>query len=305
MIQKLNIRKTLAQLKAIKMNNQEKEALVNEIAKSFELDSKEKLGERLESFYLVGSYAFGKISLDRPDINFLLIFKDRATSDNFLTLAEILRDVIKNFKEKALVRPEFRPFKSIYPKFRRDYEVLLNPIIMNMADKDLPVPFNYPKYFLEGIKNSRRLLFGEDVLADIEIGEITRQHIQEWMMRDILFCEIPLARAPVQYDEDEYDLFFNEVLSAAKIFVSWGIEIAMSDEELAEKKYVYYIEDKEKMVEFYKERYGEDVAQMVEKVLDARKNYLKYRNDEKKVEEMFGIALNLAGVLKGKLFGKF
>lgn len=59
----------------------------------------------------------------------------------------------------------------------------------------------------------------------------------------------------LSHDEDEYDLFFNEVLTTAKNFVSLGVEIAMSDEELAENKYVYYVENKEKLVDFYKERY--------------------------------------------------
>jgi predicted nucleotidyltransferase len=284
------------------MDNKERKNIVDNVAKSFEADCKEKLGERLEGFYLVGSYAFDKISLDRPDINFLLIFKERADADDFLVLADILRKIINEFKDEVLLRPDFRPFKSIYPKFRRDYEITINPIIMNMADKNLPAPFAYPKYFTEGIKNSRKLLLGNDVLNGVEIGKVTRQDIQEWMIRDILFQEIPLARAPVQYDEDEYDLFFNEVLTAAKNFVSWGIEIAMSDEELAEKMYVYYVENKEKLVEFYKERYGEDVSQMVEKVLDARKNYLKYKTDKEMVKGMFRIALGLAGVLKYKLF---
>jgi len=284
------------------MNDQEKRILVDKVADDFELGCKEKLGERLEGLYLIGSYAFGKISLDRPDINFLLIFKERASADDFLILADILRKMIKELKDKVLLRPDFRPFRSIYPKFKRDYEITINPIVMNMVDKDLPAPFAYPKYFVEGIKNSRKLLFGNDILEDVKISKVTRQDIQDWMIRDILFQEIPLARAPVQYDEDEYDLFFNEILTAAKNFVSWGVEIAMSDEELAENKYVYYVENKEKIVDFYKERYGEGTSQMVEKVLDARNNYLKYKTDKEMVKNMFRIALGLAGNLKYKLF---
>ncbi|MBA7577514.1 hypothetical protein ES708_19367 [subsurface metagenome] len=106
----------------------------------------------------------------------------------------------------------------------------------------------------------------------------------------------------MSHDEDEYDLFFNEVLTTAKNFVSWGVEIAMSDEELAENKYVYYVENKEKLVDFYKERYGEGASQMVEKVLDVRNNYLKYKTDREMVKNMFRIALGLAGNLKYKLF---
>ena len=284
------------------MNKNEKKEIIDDVAETFEKDCKKEIGERLEALYRVGSYALHKISFERPDINFLLVFKDKGTPDDFLRLADILRKLIKKYKDKVLIRPDFRPFKSIYPKFRRDYEITINTIIMNTAERNFPVPFNYPKYFLEAIKNSRQLVFGNDILEDVKIGKTTRQHVQEWMIRDILFCELPLARSPVQYDEDEYDLFFNEVFSIAKALCTFGIEAAMSDKELAEKKYVDYIVNKEKMVNFYEKRYSKDSAQMVEKVLDAGENYLKYKNNKEEVKKIFRIALNLAELLKGKLF---
>ena len=37
---------------------------------------KKRLGKKLESVYLVGSYTQGKISSSRPDINWLLIHKE-------------------------------------------------------------------------------------------------------------------------------------------------------------------------------------------------------------------------------------
>jgi len=281
---------------------QQKSALVTEVAKAFEDKITKTFSKKLESFYLVGSYASGKHALERPDINYLLIFKGKASPDDFLAMADVLRKVVEQFKDKVLVRPEFRPFKCIYPKFRREYTILLNPIIMNMAEKDMPSPFAFPKWFTEGIKKSRTLIFGSDALAKVEIPSITRQDVREWMLRDILFQELPLQRAPVQYDEDEWDLFAGEVLTAEKNMATWGVEIAMSDEELAEKKYLHYVENKGEMIEFYKKRYGEHTAEMVRKILAARENYLKYQGNKEEVKEMFRIALNLADILKQKLF---
>lgn len=284
------------------MKENEKKEIIDDVAETFEKVCKKEMGERLEALYRVGSYALHKISLERPDINFLLVFKGKGTPDDFLGLADILRKLIEKYKDKVLIRPDFRPFKSIYPKFRRDYEITINIIIMNAAERNFPVPFNYPKYFLETVKNSRQLVFGNDILEDVKIGKITRHHVQEWMIRDILFCELSLARTPVQYDEDEYDLFFNEIISIAKALCTFGIEAAMSDKELAEKKYVDYIVNKEKMVDFYRKRYSKDAAQMVEKVIDAEKNYFKYKNNKKEVKRIFRIALNLAELLKERLF---
>ena len=51
------------------MSDEEKTDLVNSIAKSYETKCIETLGNDLEGFYVFGSYAFGKISLDIPDIN--------------------------------------------------------------------------------------------------------------------------------------------------------------------------------------------------------------------------------------------
>ncbi len=283
------------------MNDNEKMALVSEVTKSFEDLCKKELENRLNSLYIVGSYAFGKISLDRSDVNFLLILKEKATSEDYLIIGKICRKVVKKFQDKCSVRIEFRPFRYIYPKIKRDYDVFLNPIIQSVEEiKNRGCIFN--KWFTEGMKNANKLLYGEDFLKTIEVGEITKQDVFQGALFDLAFFTIPLLRAPAQYDEDEQDLLFNEALTNGKNMCYLGIEVAMTEEELSSKAYTNYIRNKETIADFYRERYGEDAAEIVKKIFDAREHYLTYKRDAKKAIEIFDAALKIGEIIQYKLF---
>jgi predicted nucleotidyltransferase len=285
------------------MNEKDKRKNIEEVANYFKNKCSNKLKNRLASFYFVGSYAFGKISLDRPDINFLFIFKGKIEPKDLLKLGEICRDTIKKFKDKLSVRVEFRPFRYIYPKFKKEYNVFLNPITISEVDiKTTGVIFQ--KWFTEGLKSANKLIIGEDILSKIETSPITHEDLLKGAMMDLLFFKLPLERAPTQYDEDEYELLFNEALSNAKNIAYTGVEVAMSDEELKNKKYIELIQNKEKMVEFYNERYGKELAKKVEIILNSRLSFLTHKNDKKKAEEIFSIALELVDAVMFKLFSR-
>ncbi|MCK4634253.1 MAG: hypothetical protein KAT37_00085 [Candidatus Aenigmarchaeota archaeon] len=282
------------------MENEEKTALVEEVAKGFESKCKDKLGERLESLYITGSYAFGKISLDRPDVNFLLIIKERTSPQDYLLIGEICREIVKDFEDRCSVRLEFRPFRFINPKTKSDCEIFLNPIIQSVEEiKNRGCIFN--KWFTEGLKSANKLLYGKDFLKTLEVGEITKEDIFHGALFDLAFFTIPLSRAPAQYGKEDSDLLFNEALTSGKMMCYLGIEIAMTEEELAKKEYTNYIKNKETIADFYKERYGEEAAELVNKIFDARENYLTYKNERKKAEEIFDAALRMAGMIQHKL----
>ncbi len=284
-----------------RMNEKESKKLVDNVANFFKESCTKILKDKLESFYFVGSYALNKISLDRPDINFLLVFKEKPNAEDFLNLGDICRETVKNFKNDCLVRIEFRPFRYIYPKFKKDFEIFINPIIMNMKDKDSDTPFNYPKYFLEGIKSSRKIIFGNDVLKDIEIV-LTKRDFFPAAIFDLIMFESQLSRAPAQFDENEFDLLFNESVVCGKFAAILGVEIAMNEEELKQKEFLKYIHDKEEMIEFYKNRYDENTANNVKFILEARLNYLKYKDDKEKTKKLFRNALEIIDRVKLRLF---
>ena len=277
--------------------------LVDAVASTFAEFCKEKLGKRLESLYVTGSYAFNKISLDRPDINFLLILKGRATPDDYLTHGEICHQIIDRFNGDCSIRIEFRPFRYLYPKVRREYDVFLNPILISVDEiRDMGCIFT--KWFTEGLKSSNKLLYGNDFLSTIETEEITMQDLFKGAMFDLPFFMIPLTRAPAQYDESDTDLLFNEALVNGKMMSYLGMELALTEKELRNKVFVKYIQNKETIVSFYKERYGAHTGSLVSKIYEARKNYLKYKNDPERAKEIFKAALQLGEAIQRKLFSR-
>jgi hypothetical protein len=279
-----------------------KVALVSDVASRFEKTCVDELRDRLESLYVVGSYAFGRISLDRPDLNFLLIFKGNTTAQDYLKIGKICRKMIDSFKDACSIRIEFRPFRFLYPKIRRDFDVFLNPIIFS-TDEIRTRGIIFSKWFTEGMKSGNKLLYGSDPLNAINVSPITHQDLLQVVPTfDVPFETIPLTRAPAQYDEDESDLLLNEALTNAKDLSYLGVEIAMTDEELKDKKYIQYIQNKELMTEFYAERYDQDTTKLVETIIDTRENYLKYKADSRKAEEMLAVALKMADAILRKLF---
>ncbi|MBP1732090.1 MAG: hypothetical protein H6Q55_2519 [Deltaproteobacteria bacterium] len=121
-----------------------KREIVDSIARFYEKKCEEKIGADLEALYLFGSYAFGKISLFIPDINYFLLLKERVSPDVFLKHADILREVCNEFKGVATVMPEFRPNRYVYPTTKgADFDVTLCTQYARMEDRHGPVPFGW------------------------------------------------------------------------------------------------------------------------------------------------------------------
>jgi hypothetical protein len=280
--------------------NDDKRMLVDEVFMSFTDFCRKELGARIESLYSVGSYAFGKISIERPDLNFLIVLKQDAVPQDYLALGHVCQRMSNVFQGKCGIRVEFRPFRYIYPKTRADYDIFLNPIVTSVGEvRARGVIFN--KYFTHGMKGANKLIAGADFLSELHVSKLTRQDIIQGALFDLPFLTIPLTRAPAQYDENEYDLLFNEALKSGQETCSVGLEVAMSDSELEKQEFLKYIENKEMIPEFYRTRYGEGAADIVAKIYDAREHYLEYKGDKKRAEEMFGYALQISGIVWGKL----
>ena len=82
------------------VNKKDIDRLVNFINEEI----KTKLGEKLDSIYLIGSYTQGKITTSRPDINWLLIHKDPVEDNSRWILGEILTKTIDAFIKVFTVR---------------------------------------------------------------------------------------------------------------------------------------------------------------------------------------------------------
>lgn len=265
----------------------EKEKIDNVVNYLIEI-LKKKLGMRLESINLIGSYALGKVSLDRPDVNLILFFKGWATAEDYIEFGKILYEVVNKFKDEFSVRLEFRPFRFVYPIVRGKLELFINPLLLNTAEKDRN--FNLDPQFLDGAKATRKVVYGTDVLGDMEF-EITKENVRKGITFLFPMIKIQLDRAPLVYDiNKDPDLLFNEALAQGKLMSYHAVEIAMSDEDLKEKKYAELIADKAKLLQFIKERYDEDTANALDTILKARENYSAWKNDKNKAIDVYKAA---------------
>lgn len=276
--------------------------LVSNIAASFEKKIKSRLSSRLKSFYIVGSFAFGKISKQRPDINFLLIFDGFTSPNDYLTIGEICKELENEFAKIATLKIEFRPFRFIKPKYSNDFEVSINPIIISTGEIQAMSGVIFNKWFTQGLISYNKLLLGDDFLKSLKVENITRKDLVKGAMFDLMFFSIPLSRAPAQYNKKETNLLLNESLANAKNIAYLGIEAAMTDEELKNKEYLSYIKNKESIASFYEKRYGKDVGKMVRRIFQVRSEYQSLKNNPKVAKEMFSIALKLANVVREKIF---
>lgn len=281
------------------MNNK---GLVEKVATSFEQAVNQKLSKRLKSFYIVGSYAFGKVSEQRPDVNFLLIFNNFISPEDYLAIGEICRNLEDKYAKKATIKIEFRPFRYIKPRYKNDFEISINPIIISTGEIKAMGGVIFNKWFTQGLKSTNKLLSGDDYLSQLKVDKISREDLKKGAAFDLAFFSLPVSRAPAQYTKSESNLLLNESLVNAKNIAYFGIEAAMNDKELAQKDYVKYMQNKDKMVAFYAKRYGKDAARMVERVLRVRNQYLKFKNDPKVAQEIFSIALTLANIVRAKVY---
>lgn len=79
----------------------------------------------------------------------------------------------------------------------------------------------------------------------------------------------------------------------------------MKPSELHAMKYLEYIEDKQKVADFYRQRYSRGAVQMVEMVLFVRANYQSIKSDSQIASQMFHTALALGEVVQQKFFENY
>ncbi len=263
---------------------------------------KKKLGNRLESVYLVGSYTKGKLSLSRPDINWLLVHKEPVQDDSRWKLGEILTEAIDKFINDFVVRSELRPFKFSYP-LKRGEDVFVNISIVSSASSSDEFKRRnsfIPEYVFEGFKSSRKLVFGKDVLKDI-VFQVSKKAIHADAMGKIISHKVQLDRIPLGYHLNrDVDLIFNESLSHGKNLLYFGVELLMSDEELKEKKFLKVFHDREKLLELYKTRFPE-AAELAQKILVAKEHFEDWKYDPKKAKEVYLTASSFSTLLFRKI----
>ncbi|MCC6473660.1 MAG: hypothetical protein IT514_07945 [Burkholderiales bacterium] len=276
--------------------------IVESVAGAYAKHCQEKLSGYLEALYLFGSHAFGKTSQDIPDINYLLLLKEGVPPDVFLDNAGILRQVCHEFSDVATVLPEFRPNRYVYPVIKGgDLDITLCTQYARMEDRHGPVPFGWG-WVLEALLQTRKLVFGRDALAEVRQPPPSRDYIRTFFPATFSHIWLPLERAPFQYRlPEESRLLMHEAHKVAQMAaIGFGVPLALSDEELAQKKWLEFVSNKDALVAFYEHRYDAATAGKVALMLRVRERWRELRNDPDTALEMYRAAVGLCSRLKAK-----
>lgn len=275
---------------------------MDDMVDEFLQDLRTSIGDHIRSLCVVGSYVLKRVSKSHPDVNIFLCLKHDAPSEVYLRIGEILTKTIRNYSDYFTVRPDFRPYRFPYPLDKGKPEVFLNLIIVDDAEVTGDFPFGLPKNFLNGIKQSRRLEFGEDILRDMDLS-FDRKYLLKMAYQYIDIFSFQLVRIPLSFDIDrDFDQILNESMICGKMLAYLGVELAQSDKELASGEHARYIEDKRRMIDFYRLRYGKNAADAVKFILEARDNYDRWKRSKEKALKTFGNAVEISRILKAKLY---
>ncbi len=265
--------------------------LVDRIASDFSEQVVESLAERLASLMIVGSYARGRIAPQRPDLNYALVWKERGAADDYLVLGNVLSSLIAKYLDEAVIRPEFRPYKFAYPAARKELDVFLNVSCLHWADRERK--FFISDAVLSGWRRSRKVIFGEDFLKNMSLA-VSKQSIRDVAMPKLLSHKLQLDRVPLVYDVSrDFDLILNESLDHGKNLAAFGVELAMSEEELDAEEYLRVIADGEALEAFYRERFDDVAASAIAVILEARENYREWKRSRKRAEVVYRAAFRL------------
>lgn len=287
--------------------------MVNEIIE----DVKSKSGSHIESITLTGSYAIGKMALERPNVNILVFLKRHPPARIYLETGRILFSVGKKYQKFFRFRIDMFPFRFAYPVGDKELEVSVNLNLYDMAEKDLEmwmtptkkvwVPFGAPQAVMQSFRSMRKVVFGSDVLGRMEF-HVTYEDILLGVLKEFPLYKLQLTRAPMTYDIDkDYELLATEAVQVGKTCLGTTAAVLLDEESIRQGKHLELLADKRKLLRFMKQAGSPDLGRWTEIVIRARDNFLSVKKDKDKVFEVYDAAYNILNVTfqmaTSKLFG--
>lgn len=280
--------------------NDPRQKYVDQVFQYLTQKIKQKFSGQLEAFYVVGSFVLGKMSLDRPDLNFVIVL-DGIDPEDHIILGRAFQDAVAKFSGTVGIRPYFSPVRFIYPPKKENHEIFVSAVMLDSKKQDLSLPFGITRWVLEGYIQSRRLLDGQDVLGRAQLPPVNRINLLERSLIDLEFYRLPLEKAPVQYRTDELDLLLGESMILGKSIVFMGVEVAMTEAELQQRAYLKFFQDVTLFDKFYRERYGSEAAGHVRVVMAARADFPRYRKNDEKIMAVYESVMRLINIVEQKI----
>jgi len=287
--------------------------MVNEIIENV----KSKSESHIESITLTGSYAIGKMALERPNVNILVFLKRHPPARIYLETGRILFSVGKKYQKFFRFRIDMFPFRFAYPVGDKELEVSVNLNLYDMAEKDLEMwmtptkkvwaPFGAPQAVMQSFRSMRKVVFGSDVLGRMEF-HVTYEDILLGVLKEFPLYKLQLTRAPMTYDIDkDYELLATEAVQVGKTCLGTTAAVLLDEESIRQGKHLELLADKRKLLRFMKQAGSPDLGRWTEIVIRARDNFLSVKKDKDKVFEVYDAAYNILNVTfqmaTSKLFG--
>ncbi len=248
---------------------------------------KKELHHCIESITLVGSYTVGKISLERPNVNILIFVKPNVSAVDCLKIGEIFYEVSERYKGYFGIKIDCFPFRFGSPVGEKELQFVLTPHILFMSEKDAKPPFGVASNVLEGMKKTRKVVFGKDPLGKADLT-YNKKDVIQWAFFDIgALYKNQLIDAPLAYDARKHlDLLVGESIEIGKNALTWGTEIFLDEKEWKKGKHIELIMDKEKMIDFY-QNIDKELGDAAKIILEARLKFQEYKTNKEKAFKLY------------------
>jgi len=262
---------------------------INSIVAELIENTVSRLGNKIESINIVGSYAIGKYSLQAPNVNFEIISKPNESPNLYLPLSEIFLNLIEKFKKDINIFHDLKPYRqTLYLPIKNKITLTINTGLLDL--RDIKRNFDIPAYVLRGWIDTRKVIYGKDVLGKLKVEVKKNRVLVEQKRFVLLTIKKQLEKVPYTYDWHKYpELLFEEALTFSKLLLFEGVLLRMHEKEIEKKLDLEVISDKEKLADFYTKRFNKEVGRLARKVINMRKNYLKLKSNIKKALELYKI----------------
>lgn len=248
-----------------------------------------RLGKKIESINIVGSYAIGKYSLQAPNVNFEIISKANESVNLYLPLSNIFLDLAKKFKKDINIFHDLKPYRqTLFVPEKNKTTLTINSGLLDM--RDIKRNFDVPAYVLRGWITTRKVVYGKDVLGKLKFEIKKNRMLIEQKRFVLLTIKKQLEKVPYTYDWRKYpELLLEEALTFGKLLLFEGVLLKLNDKEIKEKLDLELIINKEKLVNFYIRRFDKKIGEFAKKIINIRKNYLKWKSNTEKAVELYKI----------------
>ncbi len=261
---------------------QEIDLLINDLIENL----KQELSQCLENITLTGTYTIEDISFNRPNINIIIFLKKSTNAKDYLKLGEVFYKTAKQHLNLFRIRIDMLPFRFASPIGDKELEVIITPLILNMAQKNQKPAFGIPLNVLEGMNSMGKVVFGTNVLSSINF-DYSREDFIRWAFFDLgVLYKNQLIRVPLTYDINEnLDLLVTEALEIGKVALYWGTEIFLNDKH----KSFDLIKNKDKMIDFY-QNISQKLGNASKIILEARNHFQEYKVNKDKAFRLYEAA---------------